>query len=126
MLTRIVRLFNCDSENEIHTDTDGSLKVDFSLNVAIFWDRAPCSPHVNRRFEGTNHLHVQGLNSMKQEIKCAAGACGPPNHRFAYGVHGALSHKIATFVSIPMRTSNPSFLLLLLKSGTANLDFFPN
>jgi hypothetical protein len=23
--------------------------------VAIFWDTAPCSPYVNRRFEGTYH-----------------------------------------------------------------------
>jgi hypothetical protein len=29
-------------------------------NVAIFWNLAPCSPYVNRRFGGTYHLHLQG------------------------------------------------------------------
>jgi hypothetical protein len=31
-----------------------------NINVAIFWDIAPCSPPVIRRFGGTYHLHVQG------------------------------------------------------------------
>jgi hypothetical protein len=30
------------------------------MNVAIFWDIAPCSPYVNRRFGETYHLHIQG------------------------------------------------------------------
>jgi hypothetical protein len=29
------------------------------LDVVIFWDIAPCSPFVNRRFGGTYHLHAQ-------------------------------------------------------------------
>jgi hypothetical protein len=37
------------------------------MNVAIFWDLAPCSPYVNRRFGGTYHLHLQGRKSLRQE-----------------------------------------------------------
>jgi hypothetical protein len=29
------------------------------MNVAIFWDIAPCSPYVNLRFGATYH-HLQG------------------------------------------------------------------
>jgi hypothetical protein len=29
------------------------------MNVAIFWDIAPRSPYVNRRYEGTYYLHPQ-------------------------------------------------------------------
>jgi hypothetical protein len=29
------------------------------MNVAVFWNIAPCSPHVSRRFGGTYHLHLQ-------------------------------------------------------------------
>jgi hypothetical protein len=29
------------------------------MNVAIFWDMAPCSSYVNRRFGRTYHLHLQ-------------------------------------------------------------------
>lgn len=33
------------------------------MNVATFRDIAPCGPYVNRRFEGTYRLHIQGRNS---------------------------------------------------------------
>jgi hypothetical protein len=39
----------------------------FPLNVAIFWDIAPCSPYVNRRFGGTYDLHLQGRGTAEQE-----------------------------------------------------------
>jgi hypothetical protein len=29
------------------------------MNVAMFWDIAPYSPYVNRRFGGMYHLHLQ-------------------------------------------------------------------
>jgi hypothetical protein len=32
------------------------------IKFAIFWDIAPCSPYMNRRFGGTYHLHLQGAN----------------------------------------------------------------
>jgi hypothetical protein len=34
---------------------------------AVFWDIAPCSPYVNRRFGGTYGLHLQGRKSAEQE-----------------------------------------------------------
>jgi hypothetical protein len=37
------------------------------MNVAIFWNMAPCSPYVNRRFEATYNLHLQGRKSAEQE-----------------------------------------------------------
>jgi hypothetical protein len=30
------------------------------MKNAVFWDVAPCRSCVNRRFEGTYHLHLQG------------------------------------------------------------------
>jgi hypothetical protein len=37
------------------------------LKIAVFWDIAPCSPYMNRCFEGTCHLHLQGQKSAEQE-----------------------------------------------------------
>jgi hypothetical protein len=39
-------------------------------NVAILWDILLCSPHVNRRFGGKYHLHLQGRNSEAQKPAC--------------------------------------------------------
>jgi hypothetical protein len=36
------------------------------MNVTIFWDIAPCSPYVNRRFGGTYHLYLQGRKSVME------------------------------------------------------------
>jgi hypothetical protein len=38
-----------------------------TMNVAIFWDIAPCSPYVKRCFGGTYHFLLQGRKSAKQE-----------------------------------------------------------
>jgi hypothetical protein len=32
------------------------------MNVAIFWNIAPCSPYVNRRFEGKYRLNLRVEN----------------------------------------------------------------
>jgi hypothetical protein len=37
------------------------------INVAIFWDIAPYSPYVTRRFGGTYQLRLQGRKSGEQE-----------------------------------------------------------
>jgi hypothetical protein len=34
------------------------------MNVPIFWDIAPCIPHVNRRFGRMDHLHIQGARIL--------------------------------------------------------------
>jgi hypothetical protein len=36
-------------------------------NFAIFWNTAPCSPYVSRRFEGFYRLHLQDRKSAEQE-----------------------------------------------------------
>jgi hypothetical protein len=38
------------------------------MKISIFWDTAPWSPYMKRRFGGTYHLHLQGLKSEEQEI----------------------------------------------------------
>jgi hypothetical protein len=43
------------------------------MNVAIFWDIAPCSPYVNQRFGGTYHLYLQGKKSAEQETSVQQG-----------------------------------------------------
>jgi hypothetical protein len=30
------------------------------MKIFIFWDIAPCSPYMSRRFGGTYRLHLQG------------------------------------------------------------------
>jgi hypothetical protein len=35
------------------------------MTVAIFWDIAPCSSHVKRRFGGTYRFHFQGRKSAE-------------------------------------------------------------
>jgi hypothetical protein len=50
------------------------------MNVAIFWDIAPCSRYVNRCFGGTYHLHLQGrkigratnLATCYTKVSCSA------------------------------------------------------
>jgi hypothetical protein len=37
------------------------------MNVAIFWDIAPCNPYMNHRFVGTYHFHLQGRKSTEKE-----------------------------------------------------------
>jgi hypothetical protein len=39
-------------------------------NVAIFWDIAPSSLYVNRRFRGTYHLHLLGRKSAQPSSAC--------------------------------------------------------
>jgi hypothetical protein len=35
------------------------------MNVGIFWNLERCTPHVNRRFGGTYHFHLQGRISAE-------------------------------------------------------------
>jgi hypothetical protein len=37
------------------------------MKVAIFWDISQCSLHMNQRFGGTYHLHLQDKKSAEQE-----------------------------------------------------------
>jgi hypothetical protein len=84
------------------------LKFFSLLKIAIFWDIAPCSPYMNRRFGGTYHFHLQGRKSAEQETSVRVGG------RFMYGLHGAISHKTADFITTAVRTSYPTFLFIVL------------
>jgi hypothetical protein len=37
------------------------------MKIAIFWDIAPCSQHMNRHFGGTYYLRLQGRKSAEQD-----------------------------------------------------------
>jgi hypothetical protein len=39
------------------------------MRMATFWDIAPCSPFMNRRFRGTCYLLLHGRKSAEQEIR---------------------------------------------------------
>jgi hypothetical protein len=67
------------------------------LNVIIFWDIALCSPNVNRRF---------GRNVSRP-------SSGHPKRQFTYGLHSAISQKMATFITTAVRTSNPTCISLV-------------
>jgi hypothetical protein len=40
-----------------------------NMKKAVFWDVAPCRCGVNRRFEGTYRLHLQGRKKTKKICK---------------------------------------------------------
>jgi hypothetical protein len=44
------------------------------MNVAILWDVALCSPHVNRRFGGMYHLHLQQESRVQQVTRHHVGS----------------------------------------------------
>jgi hypothetical protein len=46
---------------ELHTPSR------MGINVANFWDKAPCSSYVNRRFGGTFRHYLQGRRSFDRE-----------------------------------------------------------
>jgi hypothetical protein len=101
------------------------------MKIAIIWDIAPCSSYMNWRFGWLYHLHLQDLKSTKQEISVRAAkpaavtlvSCSadfrpwrwnwyvPPKRRFIYRIHGAISQKMAVFITTSVRTSNPTFLM---------------
>jgi hypothetical protein len=41
------------------------------VNVAVFWEIAPCSLYVNRCFGGTYHVYLNGRKSAEQETGLA-------------------------------------------------------
>jgi hypothetical protein len=111
------------------------------LKIAIVWNIAPCSPYMNRRFGGMYRLHIQGPKSVEQEINVRAGGqaewaavmlvscsvdfgpwrgrrCVPPKRRFIYGLRGAISQKMAIFITTSAKTSNTLLCLLSLSSIT--------
>jgi hypothetical protein len=54
------------------TITEFEVLTALGMKVAIFLDIQPCSTHMNQRFGGTEHLHLQGRNSTKLEASVLA------------------------------------------------------
>jgi hypothetical protein len=108
----------------ILTDADDFMNGEYvriskELDIAILWDIAPCSACMKRRFERTCRFHLQGRKLARQETSFQQVAkrnfrpwtCSlyfPPKRRFAYELHGAISQKMATFVTTAVRISNPA------------------
>jgi hypothetical protein len=70
------------------------------MNAAIFLNIAPCSLYVNRRFGGTYHLnHLPHLGFLlgRFSILKRGMICFFPKRQFTYGLHGPISHNMATF-----------------------------
>jgi hypothetical protein len=43
------------------------IEISVFMKFVIFWDIAPCSPYMSRRFGVTYHLHLQGRKISEQE-----------------------------------------------------------
>jgi hypothetical protein len=59
------------------------------MNVAIFWDIAPCSSYANRCSGRTYHLHLQGKNQPSKKPACS-------RYLATYGLNSDISQQMAT------------------------------
>jgi hypothetical protein len=98
--------------------------IKYLLNVAIFCDIEPCGQYVNRRFGGTCHIHLQGKKSAEQEtshllqarfllgriLTLKTEAIRSSETSVQYELHGAISQKMATFLTSAVTTSYPKYL----------------
>jgi hypothetical protein len=46
-----------------------SKTIDITLDVDIFWNIAPCSPHLKQRIGGTYYLQLKGKKSAQKETR---------------------------------------------------------
>jgi hypothetical protein len=97
----ITEIIPAESETGIiYLRRDGDKR---NMNVAIFWDIASCSAYVSRRFGGTYDLRLQGGKSAEQETSVQQEA---PKRLFTDGLYGAISQKMAIFITTAVITSN--------------------
>jgi hypothetical protein len=82
------------------------------MNVVSFWDIVQCTAYVNRRFGRKCELHVQGPKPAEQEtsvLKWQGTYAADfrkwrrwwyvlPKRLFIYGIHGARTQKMETFL----------------------------
>jgi hypothetical protein len=97
------------------------------LKISIFWDIMRRSPlKVNRRFGGTCRLHFQGRRISRARNQCESRWQAelllpfrwklyvPLKRRLTFnGLHGVISQKIEPFITTGVRTSNPTYWLLI-------------
>jgi hypothetical protein len=86
----------------------------------------PWSSYVNRRFKGMPSSLSSGLATCCTLVSCSADFRPwkwrwnvPPKLRFTYGLHGAVSQKMATFIATTVRTSTPTTELCVSHLGHA-------
>jgi hypothetical protein len=65
-------------------------------NFAIYWDIAPCSTYVNRRFGGKYHLYLHGRKSAEQETSVS------------YRTIQSYAPGYGNIITTAVRTSNPN------------------
>jgi hypothetical protein len=112
-ISTITALISCENLELNYSDINKRIGLACNKvmsNVAIFWDIAPCSPYVNRRFGGTYHHHLQRLKPVVPSHLLHGGfvlGCFrpwrwrwyvPPKCRFTYGLHGSISQKMVSFI----------------------------
>jgi hypothetical protein len=79
------------------------------MKKAVFWDVAPCSSGVNRRFGGTYRLHLQG---RRESIRKSAREASVRDVKGR--LHGATSQKTAFFIVTAVKTSNLTYIHITL------------
>jgi hypothetical protein len=91
-------------------------------NVAIFWDTAPYSPYVNRRFEGLYHLQLQDRKSAEQGTRVqqmATQYTTQPGYQVHRGLEGkrkgTAKSRNAVIPSVVRHSQNPLNSLILTK-----------
>jgi hypothetical protein len=99
------------------------VKLIIELKSPIFWDIMPCSQlRISRRFGATCRLHQSEqllLAVFMMLVSCLAysstpkmeAICSSKRRLTLNGLHGVVSHMIGLFVTIGVRTSNPTSLL---------------
>jgi hypothetical protein len=105
-------------------------KIYFYMKNAVFWDVAPCTSCVNRRFGGTYRLHLQGRKIRERgtslsrwllvprsliflPLRCRRYV--PLKRRFTQEIHGATSKKTTFFIVTAVKTSNLIYFYLFNK-----------
>jgi hypothetical protein len=79
---------------------------------SIFWNITPCSPlEVNRSFGRKYRLHLQGRKvSRTRNQRESRWQTETFN-----GIHGVISQKTELFITTTVRTSNPTWLSMIIR-----------
>jgi hypothetical protein len=85
------------------------------MKNVVFWDVALCRYFVNRRFGGTDHIHLQDIRNpraMNQREQVAV---------YSY-LRIATSQKTAFFIVIAVKTSNLTRIVFFAKYNYSYTD----
>jgi hypothetical protein len=73
------------------------------MKNAVFWDVAPCSSCMNRRFGGTYRLHLQG-RKIRERVTSVSKWLNTPSHA------GSLLMDVSTLKMVVIRSCETSVL----------------